>query len=365
VDYGYYKAVVSQFQRQTGLMMLGLGQKVGCFSNHYSQQQVIRMKTTAPIRPVRKHLVALLLGGLLSAGGITQPTLAAEQPAIVAGTKVRLTPPTNFTPAAKFPGYFQASSNASIMVTEIPGPFSELSAGLRNPSKLEKNGISLLSQEQVKLNGQNAILLKMQQTASGVDFLKWVLIFGDQASSTMVTATFPKHLNAKLSESLKQSLLTSQQDQSLTESTDEGLDYTLQEQGDLKLAKRISNGLLLTKGGAFPSQSAADPIFVVAPSVTEQAIADPEAFSKQRLLKTNSVIKIEIETSQPVTINTLKGYEIVAKAQDQESGQPMLVYQVMLFDQKGYYIMQGLVGEAAKAEYLTAFKAIAQSFQRK
>jgi hypothetical protein len=326
------------------------------------------MKVTAPIRPVRKYLLALLLGGLLSAGSI-QLTLAAEQPAIVTGTKVRLTPPTDFTPAAKFPGYFQASSSASIMVTEIPAPFSvfssEISSGLSDPSKLGKNGINLLTQEQVSLNGEKAILLKMQQTAYGVDFLKWVLIFGDEAGSAMVTATFPKELEAKLSESLKQSLLTSQRDQSLAASTDQGLDYTVKGQGDLKLSQRISNGLLFTKAGNFPSKSVADPVFVVAPSVSEQAIANPEAFSKQRLLKTNRITEIQIETSQPVTIDNLKGYEIVAKAQDQESGQPMLVYQVMLFDQKGYYIMQGQVAEAVKADYLPAFKAIAQSFQRK
>ncbi len=324
------------------------------------------MKMTAPIK---KYLIALLLGGLLSAGGIAQPSLSAEQPAIVTGTKVRLTQPTDFAPAEKFPGYFQSSSSASIMVTEIPAPFSafssEISSGLSDPSKLGKHGMSLLSQEQVNLNGQKALLLKMQQRASGVDFLKWVLVFGDEAGSAMVTATFPKELEAKLSESLKQSLLTSQRDPNLAASTDEGLDYTLKEQGNLKLAQRISNGLLFTKEGEFPSKSLADPVFVVAPSISEQAIADPETFSKQRLLKTDSITKIEIETSEQVTIDNLKGYEIVAKAQDQKSQEPMLVYQVMLFDQKGYYIMQGLVGEATKADYLPAFRAIAQSFQRK
>jgi hypothetical protein len=230
---------------------------------------------------IKKYLVAFCLGGLLSASGVAESTLAVEPPAIVKGTKVRLIPPADFTPAEKFPGFFQASSSASIMVTEIPGPFSELSAGLSDPSRLKKNGIILLSQEQISSNGQTALLLKIQQRASGVDFLKWVLIFGDEAESVMVTATFPQDLEDKLSEPLKQSVLTTRRDQNLAASTDEGLDYLVKEQGALKLAQRFSNGLLFTKAGIFPSRSVNDPVFVVAPSIAEQTIADPEAFAKQ------------------------------------------------------------------------------------
>ncbi len=316
-------------------------------------------------RYLGKYLVVLYLGVGLATVNLAQSGLAVEPPAIVTGTKIRLTPPADFTPADRFPGFFQAASNASIMVTEIPGPFSELSAGLSDPSRLKQNGIVLLSQEQISSNGQDALLLKIQQRASGVDFLKWVLLFGDEAESVMVTATFPQDLEQKLSEPLKQSVLTTQRDENLAVSIDQGLDYLLKEQGDLKLVKRFSNGLLLTKAGIFPSKSVAEPIFVVAPSISEQTIADPEAFAKQRLLQTDSLTEIQIETSAQITIDDLKGYEMIAKAQDQESQQPMLVYQVILFDQKDYYIMQGMVVEQAKAEYLSTFKAIARSFQRR
>src|SRR5689334_9362416 len=47
----------------------------------------------------------------------------------VAGTKVFIVPPVDFTAATTFSGFQQESSGASILVMEISGPFAEISKG--------------------------------------------------------------------------------------------------------------------------------------------------------------------------------------------------------------------------------------------
>jgi hypothetical protein len=65
-------------------------------------------------------LVAMLLQ--------VSPVLA--QPVRVTGTSVALAPPPGFEPSSRFPGFERADLQSSVMVTEIPGPFAEVTSGL-------------------------------------------------------------------------------------------------------------------------------------------------------------------------------------------------------------------------------------------
>jgi hypothetical protein len=317
------------------------------------------IQTKAFLQP----LIGLLLGGLLSISSVVPLGVSEEQPVAVTGTKVRLIPPQGFKPAALFPGYEQAETQTSIMVTELPGPFSQISTGLSNGAELKKRGLTLLSQEQPMIAGQKALLIQIQQTAYGQEFLKWILVMGNEKDTVMVVANFPKEQAKSLSEPLKRSILTTQWDQDLSVAPDQGLNFRLREQGDLKFARRISNAVLYSKGGVFPSPSVDDPIFVVAPSFSQQTIFNPERFAQNRALATEQLTAIQIQTTKAVMIADLNGYEILARGQDKSSGTPMTLYQVILFKEQTYYVMQGLVSVKHEAHYLLMFRAIAQSFQ--
>lgn len=77
---------------------------------------------------------------LLTTVSFSQAQETPPQGTLVVGTRVSLAPPVEFIPSAQFPGYQQESTGASIMVTEIPGPFAEVSAGFARPSELAKRG---------------------------------------------------------------------------------------------------------------------------------------------------------------------------------------------------------------------------------
>jgi hypothetical protein len=297
---------------------------------------------------------------------ITASPQTKESPATrVVGTRVSLKPPPEFTPSSQFPGYGLEAFSSSIIVTEIAGPFPGVSAGFSDPSALMKKGMSVLNKQVVKVNGQSGLLMQVRQDISVAEFLKWIFVLGDEKESVIITATFPKEFENELSEKMKASILTATWDREKNISPTEGLNFTVSEKRELKLAKRFINMLAYTKGGVFPDNDVENPFFTVGQSVSKLEIGDTEGFARSRILQTTSVTGIEIEQSSKVIIDNLNGYEMVARGKDKESGQLMVIYQTILFESQSYYIMLGLISSKQKDAYLTTFREMTGSFKRR
>lgn len=256
-------------------------------------------------------IVFLLLWGVPN---FAQTGAQPKQEERVVETRVSLIPPSGFTASERFPGYSQESTGSSIMVTEFPASFAETSSGLSTPSALSKRGMVLLKKQRVVVGGQTGILAQVKQIFPEAEYLKWLLLFGDGKKSVLITAAFPKELESQLSEAMKASILTARLDSQKNVPPTEGLNFSITEKGGLKLANRMANLLAYSRDGIFPSKDLNDPIFVVGQSLREIDIADAEAFVKARVRQTAEVTDVEIEQSNKVTIDNLKGYEIVAKA---------------------------------------------------
>ncbi|MCE7940105.1 MAG: hypothetical protein DYG95_00705 [Chlorobi bacterium CHB1] len=301
---------------------------------------------------------------LLTSPGFSPAQETPQQSTLVAGTRVSLTPPAEFTLSAQFPGYQQESTGASIMVTEIPGPFAEVSAGFSVPAELAKKGMTLQTKEEITVDGRTALLLQIWQVAAGKEFLKWILAFGNANETVMVMATFPKQHESDRSEKLRTSLLTVTWDSEKSVSPTEGLSFTLSEKGEMKLAKRMANMLIYTKGGIMPTEGEDVPLFIIGQSISKVNVEDPESLAKLSLLQNDSVADIEIEQPVKVLIDSLSGYEIIAKGMSAKSKQPTVIYQMMLFEDQNYYIMLGMVGSEKREAYLQVFREMAGSFRR-
>lgn len=312
-----------------------------------------------------KFVISFILILLVVASGAAQARQASTQATIVAGTRVSLKPPSGFTPSPQFSGYWLESHDSSLIVTELPGSFREVSFGFSSPAELAARGLSLLSQQEIEISGLRGVLLQLKQTAFSTDYLKWIAVFGDDKESVMIAATFPKKHENELSQKMRMSILTATWNRGQKVSPTEGLNFTFTEIGELKLAKRIANSLVFTKGGIFPSRAIDDPIFVLGQSIGKIEANDLEQFAISRISQTASVSNVVIEQSEKVTVDNLTGHEIVAKGKDIESGQAMVIYQMILFEDQRYYLMQGLISGAQRENYLTAFKEMARLFKRK
>lgn len=314
-----------------------------------------------------KLLLAIaLVWSLVAIGSAQTPTAApaSAAPQKVPGTRVTLTPPPGFTPSGLFPGFGQEEKSASIVVVEVPGPYAEVTGGFTKEG-LAPKGLTLLSRANTTLNGQTALLANLRQEALGTVYLKWLLAVGDEKATVLITATFPEAARAELSTAMQKAVLSAQIDNAPVDPL-AGLNFSIQDGPELKIARRMVNMLLLTKDGTLPGKPVNDPVFVVGSSVATVPIADLNKFAAARLQEIEQVAGIELKQQASITIAQLYGNETVAEgAWKAQPAERVVIYQVVLPGKGNYFLMQGVAPLAEREKYLTSFRRIARSFQPK
>ncbi len=287
----------------------------------------------------------------------------AEPPKPVKGTRVIVTAPSGFVAAERFPGYMSEETGSSLMVTEFPAPFAEVSKGF-DAAGLAKGGMTLLTKADASYGADKGVLISVSQTGRGVVFLKWMAAFGDEKTTYMVTATFPKDAEAELSDVLKKTVMDARLSTAPADPF-EALTFRVSPVNDMKIAKVIGNSILLSKGGLFPAKGIVTPILVVGASASKGlTVPDKKAFAEARLQKTATLKDIRTKTTEAVTVDGLDGFESIAEAVDADTGAKAILYQVVLFDTDGYYLIQGIASELVGQGELPTFKTIARTFKK-
>lgn len=299
--------------------------------------------------------IKLALGSFFLASQVT----AAPIP----GTTVDIKPPTGFSKAERFPGFMNEAIGASIMISEIPGPYNEVASGFTD-QRMQAQGMKLLNKLSVKVDGQPAILLDVEQVASGVLFKKWLLAVDRSSSTTLIVATYP-NVEAKQQQNLlKATVLGATLGKQ--SAPREALSFTAIPIPPFQNAKTIGQTLILSPGGKFPLKDENMPFMVLSLStVKELAIPDKRAFAESRVIQTATIKNIKVDKSSPVKIGTLSGFTTLAEGKGEYASTPLTIYQVVLFDVSGYYLILGVVPLANKDMYLPIFEKIAKTFTLK
>lgn len=180
---------------------------------------------------------------LLTGYGFSQARTVPKQQIPVDGTRASLVPPDGFTASSQFPGFTQESTYASILVTEFPASFIEASSAFSSTSALSERGMVLIEKQQVSVSGQAGILALVMHNISGTEYLKWILVLGDEKESVLITAAFSKELERQLSDKMKASVLTAKWDREKNIAPTEGLTFSITEKGELRIAKRTQDRL--------------------------------------------------------------------------------------------------------------------------
>jgi hypothetical protein len=92
--------------------------------------------------------------------------------------------------------------------------------------------------------------------------------------------------------------------------------FTIAATDKLKITRSMGKTLLYTKAGVIPAKSRLDPLFIVAPSLSQVTIVDRQRFATDRLAKIESIKIDSVTTTKPIKIDGLDGYEIIADGQD-------------------------------------------------
>jgi hypothetical protein len=230
---------------------------------------------------------------------------------------------------------------------------------------MQSQGWTLRSREEIKVGETPALLIHFEQPLAGQHFVKWALLLGTERNTSFVVATCPSTQEKTLSAMLKAAVLSTRLDDAPKPEPGSDMPFTLTASSKLKLAPGINKMLGYTKDGMLGKKAPGDPLFIAAASIGPTAIGHKRLYALRRLLQTSSMKGIRETSTEPIAIDGLEGFEMLAEAEDAASGTPMSLYQVMLFEGESYILMQGLVGSEQMNEYLPEFKKMAHSLKRK
>jgi hypothetical protein len=247
-------------------------------------------------------------------------------------------------------------------VSEIPGPFSEVRAGMTEP-KLAAAGMKLVSREDVTVAGGAGLLLRVEIAFGTAVHRKWFLLFGDAKHTVALHGSYPREHEDRVAPGLRRALLTAREGDPPADPLAE-LPFVVEAAPPLAFATALTGAAMFTVGGRIPLADPGDPLFVVAPSLGGEAPpGDPRAAARRRLLATKEVGDIKATAIEELEVAGLHGVEIVARARLSYGGPPVLLYQLILFRETGYYLLQGRVRENDSEEWLPLFRRTARTFR--
>ena len=261
------------------------------------------------------------------------------------------------------------------MIVTLPAPFEKTTAGF-DEQAIKSRGWKLWSSNQSSFNGRGEMLVHFEQSANGSVYLKWLRAFGDQTKTTIVTATFLKDQEQAVSAVLRATVLSAQVDSGKsndssettvttgTKSETNPFGLTLGESSKLKLAPAIANALLYTTDGTIPIKSPSEPLFVVVPVNVLIAESERESYAEQRVSKTADFKNPLLKSNESIELAGLSGFETIADGTDAKSGTPLVLYQVVLFEDNRCLVLQGMVGAELADEYLPEFQKLSRGLQR-
>jgi len=298
-------------------------------------------------------LLSLLLLGQIVFG-------QTEKLTKVSGTKCSLIPPSGFVAASTFSGFQNTETGASIMINELPAPYQSLVDGF-TADALKTRGMTLISKQTIDFNNSKATLINVTQPANGTTYIKQMLIFGDSKGTVLVNGIYPeasKDIEVKIKDALLSTVYNASQNDNPLDAATFTIDIS---DTDFKLIKYMSGSLLYSTDGKIPTEK---PTLIVGNSIAKVPTQNQKQYAEERLKKLPGGEQNVIKEIKEITIDNLRGYEIVADGKTKDD-KLELVYQVMLFNDKGdYYIIVGQAKEEFQKN-LEAFKKITKTFKRK
>lgn len=282
----------------------------------------------------------------------------------IPGTKISMNPPPGFIAADHFPGFFHPEADSSIMITEMPGPYSEITKGF-NKVDLSAQGMRLIGKKPATVCENDGLLIHISQAVQNRQYEKWIVAFGSQNDTRLVTAIFPQELRDRLSNALRSSILGIRCSYDSDSNLLEGLTFSISSTPKMKFAGRMGNNIAMTKDGAFPTKNETDPLLLAGASISQGLKTDSrKSFAIKRIQQTATLQNIHVLDIREITIDNLPGYEIMARGTVKNHGGACSAYQVILYGETDYYLIVGIVSADEKADYLPAFQQIAMTFKR-
>lgn len=286
-------------------------------------------------------------------------SLAAEA-VFPPGSRIGIVPPKDMELSKRFSG-FEGPGAAAITFVEMPAEASpDILAGL-TPETLAAEGVVLKNRETVQVAGSDATLVTGELPGQGGALRKWILVASDPTLTAVVIAQAAETAGA-LSEADMRGALTSVALRPPLPIEDQvaALPFRLGERAGFRPVRTTGgNSLLLTDGASDVIRNMEQPIIILAQSTAPgPSVEQRDAFAKSALAANGMLKEFAVERSQGFRQNGADWHEIVARATDAASGEPVVVMQTIRFGQGNLLRMVGITRLAAREAMLPRFRSL-------
>ena len=288
----------------------------------------------------------------------------------VPGTRVSLLPVEGFLPSERFTGLEYDTLGASIRVEEFPRPGKHLIGGL-DKKTLREQGLIVQKSMEWEFDGRPGLLVHVGMEVGR--FEKWIAAFGDEKSSVLLTATYPKSHSREFHLTLKRVLRKATWEAPSAVDPFDGWSFSLTPPKGLKYARDLERGLVFTENGKYPTRSPLEPLFVVERRKLSTVPSDKEAYARSLLGDSQLFRKAKITGKKPLTVDRraaapveVNGVEVRGRAQSRQTRVRVFFYQAVYFlpGTKEVVILRGTGSEDEEKELTEKFSTAARSLKR-
>ncbi|MBM6595016.1 hypothetical protein [Microvirga pudoricolor] len=301
--------------------------------------------------------------GVLGLIASLQPSAAAE-PVYPPASRIGIVPPKDMVPSRRFSGFENPERAAGISFVEMPAAaYPELVTGLSNTA-LKGQGMDVKSRETIRVDGRQALLISGSLLGPSGG-RKWVLAVKDQGLTALLIAQVAGggdgYSDAQMRDALKSVSLRGpiSMDEQVS-----ALPFRINDRAGFRPVRVLAgNSILFTEGPKDTVKGVEQPVMILAASLQPP----PQSPERQRqfaqaALNANRILKdISVERSESFRLKGQDWHEIVAKATDAATNQPMIVTQTIRFEPDRYVRMVGMTRPDQRDSNLPRFRTVIDS----
>ena len=314
----------------------------------------------------RNKLIGVIaLAFALMAGRLSQAQEAADVYADIPLTRVSMVVPEGFSLVPGFPGMSRADRGASIVITEVPGPFGEVLDGFTQGVGTDRS-MRLVSSDDAKVGAHDAKLLVIARSEDGTEFHNWLLLFGTDKATVMITATIPATAEKEIAPGIRASMLSAKWSPDKVIDPFSGLEFKVKLDDAFEVRGRRTGGVLLARKAAPEDFTPDEPLVLIFPS--ERSSVPPiEEFARGELSASEQFKNLKITEEHALRMKDLSAYEITAEAEiniaEEAPAIPVRIFLTAIRTPTKAMVIEGFVSPAKWDEYLPAFRAMALSYE--
>jgi hypothetical protein len=287
--------------------------------------------------------------------------LAAE-PVFPPGSRIGLVPPKNMKLARGVAGFQDPATGAAIVTLEMPvEAYAGIAAGFGDEA-LKAQGFTLSSRDKIKVGKNDATLVSGEQNDKGQVIPKSILLAGDPTLTALVIAQLPVGSPKAAIDEAKAALKTVVLRPPLSVGEQvSAMPFKIGDAAGFRPVRAVGgSAILMTDGPKDVVQGAEQPVMIVAQSFAP-APTTPEqrdVFAKQALVGNTMLKEAVFERAQGFRLGGADWHEIVAKAKDGPSEQPVIVMQTIRFAPDGYLRMVGIARLDKRDDVIPRFRRL-------